>query len=150
MLATPSPPLCGGEGKGEGALHPALPSHANSRYPSFMPTNRTISTARRLRQDATRAERRIWSFLRQRPAGLKFRRQHPIGPYIADFACPAARLVVELDGASHLELGAVERDAKRTAFLEAEGWRVVRFWNPQSFEEVEGIVGAVIEAAERE
>ena len=115
-----------------------------------MARRKPIAAARRLRRDATRAERRIWSFLRQRPAGLKFRRQHPIGPYVADFACPDARLVIELDGPSHLEAGAAEYDARRTARLEAQGWWVVRFWNPQSFEEVDGIVSAIVENAQRE
>jgi very-short-patch-repair endonuclease len=112
-----------------------------------MARRKPITTARNLRRDATRAERRLWSFLRQRPAGLKFRRQHPVGPYVADFACPLARLIVEVDGPSHTEADAIRHDAKRTAFLEARGWRVVRFWNPQNFDEVEGIVGAVIEQA---
>ena len=115
-----------------------------------MARRKHIGSARRLRRNATRAERRIWSFLRQRPAGLKFRRQHPIGPYVADFACPEAGLVVELDGPSHLEAGAAEYDARRTAWLERQGWRVIRFWNPQSFEEVDGIVSAIVENAQRD
>jgi len=114
-----------------------------------MARRKPIASARRLRREATRAERRVWSFLRQRPGGLKFRRQHPIGPYVADFACAEARLVVELDGASHLEAGAAEQDQRRTAWLEAEGWRVVRFWDPHSFEEVDGIVAAIVEQAQR-
>lgn len=115
-----------------------------------MNRRKPIAAARRLRQEATRAERRVWSFLRQRPGGLKFRRQHPIGPYVADFACPESRLVIELDGASHLEAGAAEHDARRAAWLEKQGWRVVRFWNPQSFEEVDGIVSAIVDEAQRE
>jgi len=58
--------------------------------------------------------------------GFKFRRQHPIGPFIADFACAGARLVVELDGGQHCDRAS---DARRTAWLETCGWRAIRFWN---------------------
>lgn len=74
----------------------------------------------------TDPEERLWFQLRNnRLQGLKFRRQHPIGPFIADFACSARMLVVELDGSQH----SLEVDANRTRFLEARGWRVLRFWN---------------------
>lgn len=83
--------------------------------------------ARRLRRQLTDAERRLWAHLRNRALmGWKFRRQHPIGPYIADFACIEARLVIELDGGQHL---GSTRDAARTAALQAGGYRVIRFWN---------------------
>ena len=86
-----------------------------------------IAHARRLRRDMTRFERRLWSLLRQRPEGLKFRRQHPVCGFIADFACVEARLIIELDGAQHADQQAA--DARRTAVLEANGWQVMRFWN---------------------
>jgi len=83
--------------------------------------------ARTLRREGTAAERIVWYLLRDRRfAGAKFRRQVPIGPYIADFASIEHRLVIELDGGQHAEN---IRDVKRDAFLAAIGWRVLRFWN---------------------
>ncbi len=83
--------------------------------------------ARDLRRHMTDAERLLWYFLRgSRFVGCKFRRQHPIGPFIADFACVEQKLVIEADGGQHAESVA---DTKRTEGLESDGWRVVRFWN---------------------
>lgn len=99
-----------------------------------------IKTARRLCQDATDVERILWRALRGRQLdGLKFRRQHPIGPYVADFACLERGLVVELDGGQHTP----EADAARTAFLEREGFRVLRFWNPDILSNLDGVLQAV-------
>jgi very-short-patch-repair endonuclease len=85
------------------------------------------ATARRLRQKGTEAERRLWMALRDRRlAGYKFRRQRPIGPYIADFVSVRHRLIVEVDGSRHLDSAA---DARRTAWLETHGWSVIRVWN---------------------
>jgi very-short-patch-repair endonuclease len=92
-----------------------------------MARSKPIAHARRLRRDMTRFERRLWSLLRQRPEGLKFRRQHPACGFIADFACVEARLIIELDGSQHADQAAA--DARRTAILEAHGWQVMRFWN---------------------
>ena len=114
-----------------------------------MASRKPIGTARRLRRAMTRSERIVWGALRLRPGGLKFRRQHPIGPYIADFACPEAQLVIELDGSGHAAPAAMERDARRRAFLEAEGWRVIRFWNPTDADETTGLVDAILNAAGR-
>ena len=104
--------------------------------------------ARELRRDGSRAERKVWEFLRGRGIGAaKFRRQHPIGPYFADFACLSRKLVIEIDGDHHAFQ--LERDARRTAAMEREGWRVVRFWanevvqNPEGiWAEIEQVVGA--------
>lgn len=82
--------------------------------------------ARHLRQHQTPAERRLWHWLRRRPLGFKFRRQVPLGPYIVDFACYDARLVIELDGQFHADQAS---DVARTAWLAADGWRVARYWN---------------------
>ena len=87
----------------------------------------TTKRARDLRRDGSRAERKVWELLRSRRIeGTKFRRQHPIGPYFADFACVLRRLVIEIDGDHHAFQ--VEADTRRTKTMESEGWRVVRFW----------------------
>lgn len=86
------------------------------------------SRARRLRKEQTPAEATLWHRLRDgRLNGLKFRRQHPIGPYIADFYHPQARLVIELDGGDHLNQQ--EYDTSRTEWLNSQGYRVIRFTN---------------------
>ena len=99
-----------------------------------MASKKPIKIARRLRRDMTDAERKLWSLLRQRPEGLKFRRQHPIGRYVADFACPEIGLIIELDGGQHNLPAHNLRDQNRTEWLESHGWHVLRFWNPQVFE----------------
>lgn len=86
------------------------------------------SLARKLRHQSTDAERMLWKYLRaHRMAGYKFKRQVVIEPYIVDFMCLEARLIVEADGGQHLEQ--VEDDLKRSRFLESLGYKVVRFWN---------------------
>ncbi|MDE2164158.1 MAG: DUF559 domain-containing protein, partial [Alphaproteobacteria bacterium] len=86
--------------------------------------------ASELRRSATNAEHRLWSLLRNRQlGGLRFRRQQPIGPYVVDFYCSAAKLIVELDGDQHGEDRHVRYDADRTRWLTAHGYRVLRFSN---------------------
>ena len=86
--------------------------------------------ATRLRASATDAERKLWSFLRNKQiAGLKVRRQQPIGPYVVDFYCPAARLVIELDGDQHGDDKHVRYDETRTNWLSVHGYHVLRFAN---------------------
>ncbi|WP_292984216.1 endonuclease domain-containing protein [Oceanicaulis sp. UBA6590] len=99
-----------------------------------MASKKPITTARRLRRDMTDAERKLWSMLRRRPDGLKFRRQHPISRYVADFACPQIGLIIELDGGQHNLPAHRRRDEHRTRCLENQGWHVLRFWNTQVFE----------------
>jgi very-short-patch-repair endonuclease len=97
-----------------------------------------VTKAREFRRDSTKPEKLCWELLRdRRVSGIKFRRQHPIGPYFADFACLSAKLVVEIDGEHHAFQQV--RDARRTAFMEREGWRVLRFWAVEVFESPEGI-----------
>jgi len=94
------------------------------------PNDRILATARRLRHDSTPAERKLWRLLRDRSfAGFKFRRQHPIGPFVLDFYCARAKLAVEVDGGGHVEPAQVEYDAQRTKWLAERGVTVVRFWN---------------------
>ena len=84
--------------------------------------------ARKLRSNQTDAERRLWRFLRNRQlCGFKFRRQYPIPPYIADFVCVEAGLIIEIDGGQHLANQL--RDAVRARFLESVGYRTVRYWD---------------------
>ncbi|MBL8550490.1 MAG: endonuclease domain-containing protein [Hyphomonadaceae bacterium] len=88
----------------------------------------------------TRAEILLWTILRRgQLAGARFRRQHPIGPYIADFACISAKLVIELDGATHWSREQQAYDARRTKYLGRRGWRVVRFLNNDVFAHSDGV-----------
>lgn len=96
--------------------------------------------AKRLRRDMTDAERKLWSVLRNRQLDdAKFKRQWTLGPYIVDFCCIEARLVVEVDGGQHSE----EIDAPRTRALEAMGYRVIRFWNHDVVENIDGVSEAI-------
>jgi very-short-patch-repair endonuclease len=104
---------------------------------SFKPRN--TKRAKELRHQASPAERRLWQYLlKSQLDGHKFSRQIPIGPYFADFVCRNARLVVELDGYSHDVR--VEYDAVRTKFIEAQGYRVIRFSNEDVMKNVEGVL----------
>jgi len=96
--------------------------------------------ARRMRREPTEAERKLWWHLRHRlpVAGSHFRRQVQIGPYLADFACHRSKLVVEIDGGQHAE--AIAQDAARTRRLEAEGYRVLRFWNNDVLSNIDGVL----------
>ena len=107
-----------------------------------MVTQRPIrDRARRLRRDSTEAERRLWKHLRDRQvAGAKFRRQMPIHPYVVDFVCLEAKLIVEVDGGQHAEPGA---DRKRTTFLEGCGFRILRVWNHEVRENLDGVLLAI-------
>ena len=101
----------------------------------------SLVRARRLRRDATLVERMLWEELRgRRIGGAKFRRQVPIGPYIVDFVCFEHRLVVELDGEHHGGTGKAIDDAKRMSWLEGEGYRVLRFWNDEVVDGMEGVL----------
>jgi very-short-patch-repair endonuclease len=100
--------------------------------------------ARRLRRNATDAERMMWRLLRDRRlSGIKFRRQVPVGPYIADFASIRHRIIVELDGGQHADSF---HDAGRDAFLAAEGWRVLRFWNNDVMTNRVGVLESIEQA----
>lgn len=122
----PSPASGGGAG-GEGARS----------------TNRHL--AKVLRSNMTDAERKLWYHLRaNRFAGLHFKRQVPIGPYIVDFACVSEKLIVEVDGSQHLES---QRDAERDAWLGGAGFRVLRFWNDEVLKQTELVLEAVLRAA---
>ncbi len=105
----------------------------------------TIARARRLRRDMTRAESLLWRALRgHRLAGLHVRRQAPFGPYIADFLCVRARLVIEVDGATHSNPDELERDAKRDAWFAANGYRVLRLQNAEIDRNFDGVIETVL------
>ena len=101
--------------------------------------------ARKLRREMTDAEMHLWRHLRMRQMhGMKFRRQHPLGQYILDFACIDARLAIEVDGGQHGEQS--ESDQLRTTWLEAQGWQVLRFWNNEVLSNVDAVAEAIHQA----
>jgi very-short-patch-repair endonuclease len=104
-----------------------------------------LDHARTLRYNATDAERRLWAVLRHRRLqDYKFRRQHPIGRFVVDFACTKHHLVIEADGGQHDHSSA---DTQRTAWLESQGWRVIRFWNNDILTNTEGVLTRILEAS---
>jgi very-short-patch-repair endonuclease len=101
--------------------------------------------ATELRKNATRAELTLWDQLRNRQVrGVRFNFQRPIGPYICDFVARTPKLIVEVDGGQHALN--VETDARRTAFLKMRGYRLIRFWNNDVLENIEGVVAAIEQA----
>ncbi|QGZ33462.1 endonuclease domain-containing protein [Stappia indica] len=107
--------------------------------------------AKSLRRDMTEAERKLWRALRgHRLEGISFRRQMPIAGYIVDFAAPAHRLVVELDGSQHGEARGARVDRLRDETLSGLGWKVLRFWNPDVLKELDGVCRKILEACEEE
>jgi very-short-patch-repair endonuclease len=109
-----------------------------------LPT-RTRQRARELRQSGTDAERKLWYQLRAgRLNGLKFRRQHPIPPYIVDFYCEAKKLVVELDGSQHNE----EVDRDRSRFLESRGLKILRYWDNEVLQQMDAVLEAIVDIAQ--
>ena len=103
--------------------------------------------AKRMRSDQTPTEHRLWQILRsKRLAGYKFKRQLPIDRYIVDFACPKQRLIIEADGGQHAES---MRDVRRDAYLRSHGFRVLRFWNSDIFDNEEGVLTSILSALEK-
>ena len=99
------------------------------------------ANAQTLRRDMTDSERRLWSRLRGEQLGVKFRRQHPLGSYVADFACLVPKLIVELDGAQHqLQQN---YDARRDAFFHAQGFEVMRFASNDAFVHLDEVLQAI-------
>ncbi len=104
----------------------------------------TLARAKLLRRDLTDSEKKLWRLLRSSQInGAKFRRQQPIGRFIADFACHDARLIVEADGGQHANVAADER---RSDFLRSTGYRVLRFWNNDILGNPEGVLQVIVEA----
>jgi very-short-patch-repair endonuclease len=114
-----------------------------------MGVREAVRRARQLRSNPTDAERKLWRRIRDKQLeGMRFRRQRPIGKYIADFVCLDARLVVEVDGGQHGEQLAY--GARRTATLRNEGFRVLRFWNHDVLENIEGVLEVILNALQRD
>jgi very-short-patch-repair endonuclease len=97
--------------------------------------------ARRLRRAATEAEKEMWLALRELPTEHRFRRQHPIGSYVVDFACPGLKLAIELDGGQHAHQE--EEDAARTLEIARRGYRVIRFWNNDVMQNLAGVLEVI-------
>jgi very-short-patch-repair endonuclease len=102
----------------------------------------TVDRARRLRRNSTDAESVLWFALRDKLPAARFRRQVAFGPFFADFASHGAKLIVEVDGGQHNQ----DRDASRTAFLNDEGYRVMRFWNNDVLQNLEGVLQTIAAA----
>jgi very-short-patch-repair endonuclease len=96
--------------------------------------------ARELRNDLTKAEQILWRVLRGKQQGVRFLRQHPLGPYIADFFSFASKLVIEVDGDTHCDPVQIERDKLRTEYLESEGCSILRFTNTQVLCDLSGVL----------
>ena len=112
-------------------------------------TPKIFQRAKELRRAMTPQERKLYALLRAHRTGdVHFRPQHAIGNYIADFCAPRRKLIIELDGSQHLEQ--VEYDAERTAYFESKGYRVLRFWNNDVTNTMEGVILAIINTLERQ
>jgi very-short-patch-repair endonuclease len=108
---------------------------------------KTFTFSRELRHDLTPAEAKLWKELRaHRFAEVHFRRQHAIGPYVVDFCAPRQKLIIELDGSQHHDQQ--EYDTERTTLLEAKGYRVLRFWNAELTDGLDGVCQVIWDALE--
>jgi very-short-patch-repair endonuclease len=111
----------------------------------YSASRRDTDDVRRLRSEMTDAENHLWTRLRRKQiGGYRFRRQVPIGPYVVDFACLHSWLAIEVDGGQHGE--AIERDDRRTAWLESRGFRVLRFWNNEVLQQTDGVLERINKA----
>lgn len=139
-------PLPLGEGQGEGALNSPLPlgegkGEGNQCEVYNRPPAHMIELAKKLRKHQTDAEALLWQLLRNRQiASAKFRRQHPIEGYIADFYCHEHKLVIELDGGQHFTERGIQKDKERTQRLNTLGIAVLRFDNRQALLETEAVL----------
>ena len=143
--AGPPSPAMGGGGPGRGWLAPAWEGVARifpgTECPGYDPVMST-SRARLLRRNLTDAERKLWTRLRRNQLdGHYFRRQVPVGRFIVDFLCKERRLVVEVDGGQHAVRHAA--DASRSQVLRRRGYRVIRFWNNEVLENIDGVLETI-------
>ena len=141
-------PLAGEEGWGGGASAREI-AMAEEKEPTWKVSSKLRSNARALRKNSTDAERIMWSELRDhRLNGASFRRQVPIGSYIADFMCHTAKLVIELDGGQHFSDRGEQTDAARSAVIEAKGFQVLRFGNHDVMTNRAGVLETIAAAIE--
>ena len=102
--------------------------------------------ARKLRQNQTPQETKMWNILRnQQIKGCKFRRQYPIGEYIVDFVCKEIKLIIEIDGGQHNTPEQINYDKKRTKYLNSKGYKVLRFWNNEIDKNLEGVYKKIVD-----
>lgn len=107
--------------------------------------HRTRQRSRNFRAAMADAEAILWSRLQRKQLhGYRFQRQHPIGEFITDFACREAMLIIELDGATHSTADERAYDERRTAFIESKGWTVIRFWNADVFDNLNGVLNSIL------
>ena len=116
------------------------------RPPRSNPKTRTHAIE--LRKELTPAERKLWTIIRNDQLGFNFRRQHAIGNFIPDFVCIEKKLIIELDGSQHLEQE--EYDKERTQYLESQGYKVIRFWNNDVINSIEGVILVIMNALEKQ
>jgi very-short-patch-repair endonuclease len=108
---------------------------------------RSVPVARKLRRHSTNAESKLWSELRNRQLdGFKFVRQEPVGSYVADFACREARVIIEVDGATHSTDEEMQRDAVRSIALDRIGYKVIRVQNDDIYNAMEGVLRTILAA----
>jgi len=140
----PPSPFSLENGEGRGGVLVAVTGYNNPMH-SRRNSDLACSIARKLRREQTIPETRLWQMLRSHQLeNYHFRRQHPIGKYIVDFCAPKARLVIELDGSQHHDMQ--EYDAERTSYLQALGYRVIRFWNHEVMVNLDGVLAMIMEA----
>ena len=150
MTAKPPLPLEGEGGGGWGVgTAPTDLNTEDSVQADFITPSKIkaggIARARRLRSGQTLAERRLWERLRL--LAIRFRRQAPIGPYVVDFACHSARLVIEVDGGIHGRTDVAVRDLERDAWFATQGYRVLRISNRRVFEDQDSVLAEIAKAA---
>jgi very-short-patch-repair endonuclease len=112
-------------------------------------TNANVMNARALRRSMSPPERLLWQALCSRPGGLKFRRQHPMSAFTADFYCPALKLVIEVDGDAHDMGDNPERDVRRDTWMQGQGLRVMRFTASDVMKDLQSVVSAITRDAWR-
>ena len=123
--------------------------HGGGKMPRAPRSNpKTRRNAIRLRKELTLAERKLWSRIRNDQLGVTFRRQHAVGNYIPDFCSPKAKLIIELDGSQHLEQEGYDKE--RTKYLETLNHKVIRFWNNDVTNTIDGVILTIIQAMDDE
>ena len=131
-----------GEGGGEGVRKGG--HKTQTRFRNALLNGVLLSRSRQMRSEPTDAERKLWAQLRRSSLGVKFKRQYAVRGYIVDFCCPERRLIIELDGGQHAETLAY--DERRSNLLAQDGFRVLRFWNSDVVENIQGVLESIMDA----